>query len=451
MAETREPPAIVIVAFPAHGHSASLVQATPYLTSKGFPVYFVGGTEFGPAIKRGGGVLIENTWTFDHENVEERKAIPPGPELLIYDLKRVFLDSSSLVFDLVKQALEAAREQHPGREVVIIAESASVGVQPFVLGAPLPKGYTKLPKIITFHTLFNIGTSKDVFPVGPGLPPPATDEERAQAAAMTQGVTGMFKTLVDYSNEKFKPLGATEEMTDYLDTFMYSGDVTTLQYSPSLDYPRSDLHPHIRFLGLFPLKGLGDDFVAPGWLEELRAIAALPADAPEKKKIIFVSQGTVATEVDHLILPALRAFASRSDLRVVATLGHRGRKLPDDFELPANATVVDYFPYDAILPITDVFVNNAGFGGFSHGVMNGVPMVMSGITQDKPEVSARAEWAGLGINLRAQIPTPEALTEAVDKILADPSYKKRVLEIKAENEAMDPLGSLEKVIWSLVE
>ncbi len=449
MASHAEPPALVMIAFPAPGHCQSLIQAAAYLTKKGFPIYFVGGTEFGPAIKRAGAEYFENTWAYSHEEVGERKGLQ-GPDLLVFDLQRVFIDSAPLASGLLKQALETAREQHPSREVIIIQESASVGLWPFIYGAPLPKGYEKLPKIVNFHTLFNVSLSKDVFPVGPGLPPPTTEEGRAQVLAMNEGTKQIFKKVCDYANVVFKTIGADKEFDDYIEPLMFTGDVTTLQYSPSLDYPRSDLSPKIRFLGLMPLKGVSPDFVAPKWLEELQANAALPANSTDKKKIIFISQGTVATEMEDLLLPALKALGGRPDLRLVATLGIRGRKLPESVEVPANATVVDFLPYDAILPITDVFLTNAGFGGFSHSVMNGVPMVMCGLTQDKPEVSSRAEWAGLGVNLRVQRPTTEALVEGVDKVLGDPSYKKRIMEVKAENEAMDPLGELEKIVWSLV-
>ncbi|KAH8645757.1 MGT family glycosyltransferase [Xylariales sp. PMI_506] len=450
MGSRAQTPVVVINAFPAAGHSNSLIQAADYLVKKGFPAYFVCSTEFGPSIKKTGAVFCEHTWAYEHDGVEGREQLQ-GPDLLIFDLKRVFIDSAPMVYATLKQALETAREQHPGREVVVLQESASVGLWPFVCGAPLPKGYERFPKIVNFHTLFNITWSKDVFPFGLGLPPPTTDEERAQVAAMNEGTKALFKVLGDYADEVFKPLGATKPLGDYFDAIMLTGDVVALQYSPSLDYPRSDLDPKCRFLGLMPLKGLGSDFVAPAWLEELQAIAKLPADSPDKKKIIFVSQGTVANEMEDMILPALKAFSDRSDLRLVATLGHRGRTLPDGFELPANATVIDYFPYDAILPITDVFLTNAGFGGYSHGIMNGVPMVMSGLTQDKPEVSRRAEWAGVAVNLHTQRPTAEALIEGVDKVLADPSYKNRALELKAENEALNPLDTLEKIIWELLQ
>jgi len=78
-------------------------------------------------------------------------------------------------------------------------------------------------------------------------------------------------------------------------------------------------------------------------------------------------------------------------------------------------------------------------------------MVLAGTKLDKADVSARAEHCGIAINLRTQKPTQEALAEAVDKVLREPKYKMRSMEIKKENEALDALGTIEKIILSYAE
>ena len=113
--------------------------------------------------------------------------------------------------------------------------------------------------------------------------------------------------------------------------------------------------------------------------------------------------------------------------------------------------VVDYLPYEALLPLTDVFVSNAGYGGFMQSVMNGVPMVLAGTAADKAEVCARAEWAGVAVNLRAQTPGEEAIRAAVETVLGNGRYKKRALEVKEENERLDALARFEGIIEELLE
>jgi UDP:flavonoid glycosyltransferase YjiC (YdhE family) len=89
---------------------------------------------------------------------------------------------------------------------------------------------------------------------------------------------------------------------------------------------------------------------------------------------------------------------------------------------------------------------NAGYGGFIHGVTNGVPMVLGGGTEDKPEVSARGEFAGVAVNLRTGAPSKEQVADAVSKVFADSKFKERVVEIKKENEELDALSSIEQHI-----
>lgn len=81
-----------------------------------------------------------------------------------------------------------------------------------------------------------------------------------------------------------------------------------------------------------------------------------------------------------------------------------------------------------------------------HGVMNGSPMIIAGVSNDRGDVANRMENAGLGINLRTATPTPEQISAAVDQVLADSSYKQRALEIKKENEEMDSFARIEKAV-----
>ena len=152
--------------------------------------------------------------------------------------------------------------------------------------------------------------------------------------------------------------------------------------------------------------------------------------AVRQKKIVFVSQGTVAVQWPQLLLPTLKAFSDRDDVVVIGVLGSRGASLPSDVELPSNAKVVDYLPYDIILEKADVFVSNGGYGAFCHAVMNGVPAVFAGETEEKPEVAMRGSWAGFALNLRTQTPTSNQIRYAVDKVLKDPKYRSRALELK---------------------
>jgi UDP:flavonoid glycosyltransferase YjiC (YdhE family) len=71
---------------------------------------------------------------------------------------------------------------------------------------------------------------------------------------------------------------------------------------------------------------------------------------------------------------------------------------------------------------------------------------MAGATEEKPEVCMRGEWAGIAVNLRTGTPSVEQVRDGVDKILADPKYKARVIMVQKENAAMNAIDSVEKYI-----
>jgi UDP:flavonoid glycosyltransferase YjiC (YdhE family) len=94
---------------------------------------------------------------------------------------------------------------------------------------------------------------------------------------------------------------------------------------------------------------------------------------------------------------------------------------------------------------------NARYGGFLHGVTNGVPLVLAGETEDKPEIAMRGQWSGVAVNLRTGRPSPEQVRAGVETILGDDSFKKRVEEIKTENEAMNMFDVVERQILTVGE
>jgi len=114
--------------------------------------------------------------------------------------------------------------------------------------------------------------------------------------------------------------------------------------------------------------------------------------------------------------------------------------LPADVPVPPNCRVADYIPYDDLLPRCDVFVTTGGYGSFQRALNNGTPLVMAGTTEEKPETAARAEWAGVAVNLRTSHPSAAQLGQAIDEILSNRKFKTRALEIQDEIATYDPVG-----------
>jgi len=274
-------------------------------------------------------------------------------------------------------------------------------------------------------------SSKDTAPFGPGLPPSGDCEQNiAQTEGMKVHVMG---TPQKYYEEILASLGVTADIPFFFDTSYLTADRFLQLCIPSVEYPRSDAPSTIRFTGGLP-KGNPDPYTnAPSWWES-------DIVGNTTKKIVAVSQGTIATNYADLIIPTMQGLASSPDILVVVALGAKGATLPEGTIIPENARVADYIPFDELLPHSEVFVTNGGYGGFQHAIAHGTPLVIGGISEDKLEVSARAEWAGVAINLKTATPTKEAVAEAVETVIRDGKYKKRALELESEMKSYDPMG-----------
>jgi UDP:flavonoid glycosyltransferase YjiC (YdhE family) len=84
-----------------------------------------------------------------------------------------------------------------------------------------------------------------------------------------------------------------------------------------------------------------------------------------------------------------------------------------------------------LLHEVDVMVTNGGYGAVQRAVSAGVPLVVAGNTEDKPEVAARVAWSGAGLNLKTGTPSPATIRDAVRELLDDGSYLRRARELEA--------------------
>src|SRR5882757_124618 len=130
----------------------------------------------------------------------------------------------------------------------------------------------------------------------------------------------------------------------------------------------------------------------------------------------LVTQGTVANwNLGQLIGPTLQGLSEEKDLLVLVTTGKPAEDIPVD--IPANARIAPFLPYEQVLPKIDLLITYGGYGTVNTARAQGVPIVSAGLTEDKEEVSANLQWSGGGIDLRTNEPSPEAVRTAARKIL----------------------------------
>jgi MGT family glycosyltransferase len=245
----------------------------------------------------------------------------------------------------------------------------------------------------------------DVAPFGTGLPPGSSFLQRLRnrlLSAATERV--LFRDVVRHERAIRARLGIPDRSVPLLESTI-SPYLFLQPATPAFEYPRRNLPQSLHWIG--PLLPEAADQPLPAWWPEL------DGDRP----VVLVTQGTVATDDSDLIRPTLQALADEPVLVVAA-----GASDLAPAEVPANARVEQFVPFSALLPRVSAMVTNGGYGGVQFALANGVPLVVAGTTEEKPEIAARVDWAGAGIRLRTKKPTPELIRRSVRRVLDEPSF-----------------------------
>jgi UDP:flavonoid glycosyltransferase YjiC (YdhE family) len=99
----------------------------------------------------------------------------------------------------------------------------------------------------------------------------------------------------------------------------------------------------------------------------------------------------------------------------------------------------------------DLLISNGGYGTVNMALAHGVPIVSAGLTEDKEEVSAHVQWAGIGIDLRTNQARPEAVRTAARKVLDRPVYRERSKQLALEFASHDTEAELLRLIEECVD
>jgi UDP:flavonoid glycosyltransferase YjiC (YdhE family) len=286
-------------------------------------------------------------------------------------------------------------------------------------------------------------TSIDTAPFGPGILPDTSAEGRAKHKVIDEEIHEAFFGSAEKTWLKiFEDLGCENITGKALDAVYTYPDRFLQMCTPGVEYPRKDAPSSIGFAGGSP-KGHRDPMKEPPkWWDEV-------VKNPGEKDIVFVCRGTIARNLSDLTFPAMEALKDRENTLVLVALGLKGATFPEGIHVPANVRVADFIPFDECLPHCAVFVTNGGYGALQHGISNGIPLVVAGAGEDKPEVCARAEWAGVAVNLRTGQPTKEALRKAIDEVISNSKYKKATQKLEAEMATFDPMTVITKTIDEL--
>jgi UDP:flavonoid glycosyltransferase YjiC (YdhE family) len=201
---------------------------------------------------------------------------------------------------------------------------------------------------------------------------------------------------------------------------------------PGFEFERSDAPDSVHLVGILPGRSAADWQPPPWW-------AQLDGSRP----VVVVTQGTIANrDLSELIEPTLTGLADL-EVTVVAALGREVGAL--SIPLPPNAHLAEFIPFDMLLPKAEVYITNGGFGGTQQAIAAGVPVIVAGLTEDKPATAARVAYHNLGINLQTATPTPHAVAAATESVLKDAEMRDNVHKLAQAYAAHDPLSEIERL------
>jgi len=421
---------ILISTLPLHGHIQQNSLLVKTLVARGNDVIWYTGKRFKAPVEATGATHV-GMEGFDYDDRDMDSAFPErrhydGIDKYKRDVKKIFMDAIPSYSEEMRRILDT----FPAK--VVISDMGYFGALPLVLTGE-PKGL----KFVGTGTVPMPLASPDVPPFGPGVAVhPGVDERERNIALHNQFQNEIFADVQDYLNQVLKEHG-------YPQTDVYWNDIAVLlnglfiQFTiPSFEYPHSNLPSHIHFVGAMLPKGQTVNVAdLPDWWHEL------DGDRP----VVHVTQGTLDTgDLQRVIQPTIQALADKNVLIVVATGGKS--KSDIDMVLPDNVRVEEYLPYAQFLPYVDVMITNGGYGGVQYALSNGVPLVVAGDTEDKPEVAQRVAFSGAGINLETGTPTVEQIREAVENILDNPQYRKRAKELREEYAQHDAANEASQLI-----
>lgn len=386
---------VLVATVPLAGHVNPMVLVVRALVARGHEVRWCAGSAFRGAVESSGAAFV---------------ALAGAPVMEVAGVRGLAKVKRQLIELFIApapvQAAQLAAECASWSPALLLADSAH-------LGAALEAERSGVPFV-------QLGVSALMLP-GPDVPPfgaamhPTPGPKGRQRHQILHWVVWrmMFWSVNRALRAARRACGLPASRELYCE--VVSRDLYLQPTAQAFEYPRESFPPQLRFIG--PLVA-SSDAALPAWWEE--AVAARAAGVP----VVLLTQGTMAVEPRELLEPALAGLASSPVFVMVASSALV-------FPLPANARAAAFIPYAAAMQLASVVVTNGGYGGVQMALHAGVPLVVAGGSEEKPELAARVSWAGAGVDLKTGTPSPQQVRDAVARVLSSPSYAMRAGELSS--------------------
>ncbi len=421
---------ILIASVPLSGHVNPALPLAKMLISRGHEVVWYSGAHYQEAIEATGARFFPFVRAKDFHDSSIRTQFPDLPYKSLfrhatYYIKHLFYDN------MPGQYLDLTDILHDFPADLLLTDEWFTGAIPFA-------ERKILPWICYCNSPLFYYTDEIPFP-GAGIFPSSTLYGVNRNRIVNWMVTKLiFAKTHAYINSIRTQLDLPPMSHFFIINNIFLSDLFIKFNTPAFEFRWKDLPPQIRFVGpAIPAQSISRDYA---WAPLLQS----------SNPIIFITQGSVNIKDNNkLIIPALKALQHSGAVIIVATGSTSTEELSAQF---ASDTVFieKYIPYEYILPHCQLMITNGGFGGVITALYHGVPLVVAGDTEDKPEIAARIEYCKVGINLGTGHPSPKRIRKAVDTILNNPIYKTNAMNIRDDFRKHDAPKETTRLIEELL-
>lgn len=410
-----QPKKILFANIPADGHFNPMTGIAMELKSQGHDVRWYTSKMFEEKLKKLGihHYPYKKALEVNQFNVNEvfpqRKKLKAGVPQLKFDLKHFFIYRAPEYFEDISEI-----KQNFSFDILVCDGAFTAG--------KLVKDKLNVP-LVAVGISPVMSTSKDLPPFGLGLTPGHSFTQRIKQNLLRFVAKNiLFKeSSVEY-NKILARYHLLAETTIIFDIPALRSDVFLQSGTPGFEYERSDMPEKLKFVGpLHAYKSSRQKEFDYDWKARL----------DKYKKKILISQGTFEPDHSKLIIPALEALKDEDYLLIVATGYHGTEELRKKCKQD-NIIVEDFIDFDFIMPQTDMYITNGGYGGTLLAIDHALPMLAAGVNEGKNEICARIGYFNLGVNLKTEKPSAEKIKRAVHEILSNPVYKKNVEKLRDE-------------------
>jgi UDP:flavonoid glycosyltransferase YjiC (YdhE family) len=245
----------------------------------------------------------------------------------------------------------------------------------------------------------------DIPPLGPGLPPARTGQERATHAEISAAVIALFDSGLPTLNAARASLGLAP-LEHVLDQFG-AAIVELLATSRAFDFPTENLPSTVRYVG----PQIGDPHWARPWTP--------PWPASDVRPLVTVGFSTTFQNHAGVLQNVIDALAP-VPCRVLVTLG--GSINADELRPSDNCVLVDSAPHSIVMRDASLVVTHGGHGTVMRALLSRAPMLIIPHGRDQNDNAIRITERGAGLSLMPNA-SVDAIRHACARLLNEPSFR----------------------------